>query len=132
MARTNIIDRYLALANQERFAEGLPLIEEIVRRNPDMATSQFNYGICLAGLGRHDDAAQAFLRAYALDPDDGGALYRACLALAESGDESGLLAVFHKECARDKEMIHNFLEEERFAEFWKLPRFAALRKKYAA
>ena len=128
----NIIDQYLSLADQNRFAEGLPLIEEIVRRNPDMATSQFNYGICLAELGRHSDAARAFLRAYELEPDNGGALYRGCLALAAADDAPALLAVFQKECAWNPGMIHNFVEEERFARFWKIPGFRSLRDEHDA
>ena len=127
----NIIDQYLSLANQKRFVEGLPLIEEIVRRDPDLATSQFNYGICLAELGRHQDAGQAFLRAYSLDPDDGRALYRGCLAIASADDAPRLLAIFRQECIRDPKMIHNFLEEKRFAKFWELPSFKSLKDEYA-
>jgi tetratricopeptide (TPR) repeat protein len=128
----NIIEHYLSLAGQKRFIEGLPLIEEIVRRNPMTATSQFNYGICLAELGRHQDAAQAFLCAYSLNPVDGKALYRACLALAAAADAPGLLALFRKECARDPEMIHDFLEEKNFARFWDLPSFKSLKNEYVA
>lgn len=126
----SIIDRYLELADQKRFGEGLPIIEEIVRRNPNMATSQFNYGICLAELGRHQDAAYAFLRAYDLDPDDGGALYRGCLALAAADDAAGLLQVFRQECAWNPEMIQNFVDEERFSRFWEIPGFKSLRDEY--
>ena len=127
----NIIERYLSLVGEKRFVEGLPLIEEIVRRNPNMATSQFNYGICLAELGRHQEAAQAFLRAYSIEPDRGGALYRGCLALA-AGDAPALLGVFRQECVRDQEMIHLFLKEERFAKFWLIPGFKSLKDEYAA
>jgi tetratricopeptide (TPR) repeat protein len=123
----DIIERYLALVDEKRFAEGLPLIEEIVRRNPNMATSQFNYGICLEELGHYQDAAKAFLRAYELNRDDGGALYRGCLALAAAGDAPTLLRVFQQECGRDPEMIHNFLREERFARFWNVPGFGSLK-----
>ena len=126
----NIIDRYLALSDQGRFKEGLPLIEEIVRRDPDMAVSQFNYGVCLAELGRPAEAARAFLRAYSLDPEDGGALYRGCLALAAADDRVGLLDIFRKECERDAEMIHRFVEEERFEPYWSLPEFVSLREEY--
>jgi tetratricopeptide (TPR) repeat protein len=126
----NIFEHYLSLAEQKRFAEGLPLIEEIVRGNPDMATSQFNYGICLAELGRHREAAQAFLRAYSLAPDDGGALYRGCLSLAAAADAPGLLAVFRQECVRDPDMIQDFLDDKGFATFWKLPGFRSLRAEY--
>lgn len=126
----NVVERYLALADQGRFAEGLPLIEEIVSRNPNMATSQFNYGICLAELTRHREAADAFLRAYALEPGRGGALYRGCLALAEARDTAKLLEVFRAECLRDPAMIHRFLEEERFGLFWTSPGFAELKTEY--
>src|SRR5688572_19143946 len=126
----DIIDRYLALSDEGRFKEGLPLIEEIIRRDPDMAVSQFNYGICLAELGRHADAARAFLRAYFLDPDDGGALYRGCLALAAADDHTGLLTIFRQECERAPEMIHRFLEEKRLERYWSLPEFVSLKEEY--
>lgn len=127
----NIIETYLSLAKERRFSECLPLIEEIVRRSPNTATSQFNYGVCLFELGRYGDAAQAFLIAYRLNPADGGALYRGCLALADSDDAPGLLTVFQQECNRDPEMLEDFLKEERFAKFWSLPGFTALKGKYA-
>ena len=125
----DIIDRYLALADEGRFEEGLPLIEESVVRNPRIATSQFNYGICLAELERHREAADAFLNAYALNPADGGALYRGCVALAAARDELKLLAVFRQECQRDPAMLYRFLEEERFANVWSMPEFAMLRRR---
>jgi len=126
----NIIEEYFSLAKQKRFAEGLRLIEEIVRRNPDLATSQFNYGICLAELGDNKQAAKAFLRAYSLKPDDGHALYRACLALASADDATKLLELFRQECSRDPEMNQDFLEEKRFARFWELPDFVTLKSEY--
>jgi len=128
----HITEQYLTLADQNRFAEALPLIEEIVRLSPNMVTSQFNYGICLAELGRYQDAARAFLRAYELDPNHGGALYRGCLALAAADDAPGLLAVFRRELAWNPEMIENFVREEKFARFWQIPDFMSLRDEYTA
>jgi tetratricopeptide (TPR) repeat protein len=124
------IKQYLSLSKEGRFHEALPLIEEIVHRNPEIPTSQFNYGICLAELKRHKEAAAAFFHAYTLDPNDGGALYRGCLSLAEIGDESGLLTIFTQECARDPQMIHNFVGEEKFQKLWERPDFTALRDEY--
>ena len=126
----NIVDQYLSLASKKRFAEGLPLIDEIVRLNPNMATSQFNYGICLAELGRQRETARAFLRAYSLNPDDGKALYRGCLALASDDDAPGLLALFRQECIRDPEMIQDFIGEKRFAKFWELSGFKSLKDEF--
>jgi tetratricopeptide (TPR) repeat protein len=118
-----IIEQYHSLAGQRRFTECLPLIEELVRQNPDLATSQFTYGICLTELRRHQDAARAFLQAYQLDPDNDTALHRGCLALAAAGDAPGLLEVFRRECTLNPMMLHHFVAEKPFARFWDLPTF---------
>jgi len=126
----NIIDSYLQLADEGRFEEGLPLIEEILHRDESIDTSWFNYGICLAELGRHKEAASAFLKAYELNPEDGGALYRGCLALAAAPDSTRLFEVFKSECERDPGMMVHFQEESAFDKFFRLPRFQDLREQY--
>ena len=127
-----ITAQYLLLIEQKRFSEALPLIEELVCRNPNIATSQFNYGICLVELHRYPNAARAFLHAYKLKPEMGGALYRGCLALADADDSSGLLNVFQRECLRDPKIIALFFEEVKFTRFWEMPEFKSLKNKYAA
>ena len=58
----DILDQYLALADEGRFKEGLPLIKEIVQRAPEVPTSWFNLGICEAESGWHSRASQSFLK----------------------------------------------------------------------
>ena len=126
----DITQQYLQLVDEGRFVEARPLIEEIVAIAPHIPTSWFNLGICLAELANHRQAAEAFLKAYDLDPEDGGALLRACLALAHANDSAGLLRVFRTECERDPDMIELFVEEEAFARFFATPPFQQLRRQY--
>lgn len=126
----DIIEKYLILANEGRFEEGLPLIQEIVEKNKTIDTSWFNYGVCLHQLERYDEAASAFKSAYQLNPKDGGALYRCCISLAANSDKNGLLEVFERECERDSSMIDNFLSEKAFSEFFKHSEFKDLVEKY--
>ena len=69
----NIIEQYEKLAEEQKWEEALPVIREIVERSPDIPTSWFNMGVCLSGLGREGEAADAFRKAYELDPEDFGA-----------------------------------------------------------
>jgi tetratricopeptide (TPR) repeat protein len=128
----SIIEQYHSLAGQRRFTECLPLIEEIVRSNPDLASNHFTYGICLAELRRHQDAARAFLQAYKLDPDNDNALHRGCLALAAADDAPALLEVFRHECSRNPMMLHHFVDEKPFARFWESPAFKSFREEQEA
>ena len=126
----DILEQYLTLANQGRFKEGLPLIKEIVQRAPEMPTSWFNLGVCESELGWHSRAAQSFLKAYELDPNDGGALYRACVSLAAAEDHKTLLAVMQQQCQWSPDMIYNFIEDEHLAPLFALPEFQKLKNRY--
>ncbi|MCP5324821.1 MAG: tetratricopeptide repeat protein [Oceanospirillaceae bacterium] len=126
----DIIDKYLKLAGEGKFEEGLPLIEEILERNKSIRTSWFNYGICLYELKRFGEAATAFNKAYELKPEDGGALYRCCISLAANGDHKGLLQIFFKECERDSSMINLFLSEKVFSKYFEHEDFKELVEKY--
>jgi tetratricopeptide (TPR) repeat protein len=127
---SDILTRYARLADKGRFDEALPVIREIVARSPQTSTSWFNLGTCLSELGSHEEAAAAFLRAYELAPEDGGALYRGCLALAEADNPGELYRVAERECELDPELIHNFIEDPHLQPFFQRPEFAALRERY--
>lgn len=81
-AEPDITQQYLRRADEGRFEEGLPLIQEIVAKAPTISTSWFNLAICQAELGNLSQSAEAFLKTCALAPEGGGSLLRACLALA--------------------------------------------------
>ena len=57
----NTLQRYEALADEKRWEEALPVIREIIDANPEIDTSWFNCGVCLDELGRHAEAAEAFI-----------------------------------------------------------------------
>jgi hypothetical protein len=52
------------------------------------------------------------------------------LALAATNNARELLDVFRRECARNPGMIHDFLEDEYFERFWKLPAFQNLKNEF--
>lgn len=92
----------------------------------------FEYGRRLEEEGRMGDAATAFLTAYDLDPEDGGLLYRACIALALAGETARLLETLHRECARDPYTFVLVTREPAFADYLHSEEFAGLWELYEA
>jgi len=128
---TNILDQYLALADTHRWQEALPLIEEITARAPHIATSWFNFGVCLTELQRHADAADKFLRAYELEPDDFGAQYRAFRSLFEARAFDRFLALARRECQKMPQLIGILAKDEQFGTLFSRPDFQRLRQEFA-
>ena len=126
----NILDQYMALVESERWTEALPLIEEIISRGPHISTSWFNYGVCLSVLGRNDEAADKFLKAYELEPENYGAQYRAFRCLYEAGDYARFLELARRECEAMPELIENLAEDEHFGTLFTRPEFQKLRRDF--
>src|SRR3954469_19292904 len=82
----NIIQQYEALVAEHNYCDALPLIQDIVARAPHVATSHFNLGVCLDELGRHSEAAEAFIKAQEIDIEDWGIHYRIIRSLFLAGD----------------------------------------------
>jgi Flp pilus assembly protein TadD len=59
----------LLLLSQERFAEAVPHLEEVVRRMPGLAEPRNSLGVALAELGRTEEAVRQFEEALRLQPD---------------------------------------------------------------
>ena len=117
----DILERYERLTRLRRWSEALPLIEDIVNRAPAMATSWFNYGVCLDELGRHREAAERFLRAYELEPEDYGAQYRAFRSLFLAQDWAGFLNLAERECSRMPELVDTLVSDKDFGTVLKRP-----------
>jgi len=64
-----------ALANLQRFAEGVPTLEEAVRRAPVLGESWADLACCYNGLGRFAEAHAAASRSLALHPGTLAALF---------------------------------------------------------
>jgi tetratricopeptide (TPR) repeat protein len=124
----NIIEQYESLVGQQRWAEALPIIQQIVERGAHIATSWFNYGVCLSALGREGEAADKFLKAYELDPADFGAQYRAFRSLFHAQDYRRFLEFARRECEADAGMIDHLLKDEQFSTLFARPEFQQLKK----
>jgi tetratricopeptide (TPR) repeat protein len=124
----NILEKYEALVEQEKWNEALPVIEEIVERAPQVATSWFNHGVCLSALGREGEAADKFLKAYEIDPSDFGAQYRAFRSLFFARDYLRFLEFAKQESETDPDMIEHFLKDEHFSTLFTRPEFQQLRR----
>lgn len=125
----DITERYLALVDQERWGEALPLIEEIVDRAPHIATSWFNYGVCLEALDRFADAATAFENAYSREEENFRAQYRVFRSLALARDEDRFLRFLDAESQKIEGMFDQIEEDDTFAEFIASPAYATLKKR---
>lgn len=127
----HIFHKMTSALQNRKYAEALPMIEELTRRHPNVATNWYNYGDCLEKLERHEEAASAFLRAVDVDPSDGGAYYRACLALVAGKDTARLLSVFRRICEVDPSMMVELRQEPEFAPYFQLPEFDHLYREFA-
>jgi tetratricopeptide (TPR) repeat protein len=114
MTQPDPLALFQQLFQEERWDEALPVIKGIVRANPDIATSWFNLGACHHQLGEHRRASDAYLCAYDIKPEDGGALFRGCLALAEGQLSERFIEVMTIVCQRDPSLLHLFEETEEF------------------
>lgn len=128
----NIIEKYKVLSDSGRWVEAIPVIREIIERAPGIATSWFNYGVCLDELGRHREAADAFEKAYALDSEDFGAQYRMFRSIHLAGDHIRFAHLLRRECDQCPEMIQHFLKDADFGPLFTKSPLKELKAKYAS
>ena len=122
----SIIERYEMHVAKEEWGKALPLIEEIVQRSPKTATSWHNFGVVLDELSRYSDAADAFKRSYALEPEDFGHQYRVFRSLALAGDPADFVAFAETEVRRDPDVLGLLLQGEEFSAMTDSAEFRAL------
>ncbi len=113
-AEINIIEEFESYVAAKRWNDALPVIEEIIRRAPQMSTSWRNYGVCLDELGRYGDAAKAFAKAYELEPSDYRTQYRVFRSLALAKDNQGFIAFAKSESTKAPEILDLILNAEEF------------------
>jgi tetratricopeptide (TPR) repeat protein len=128
----DIVEQYEALIAEKRYDQGLPIIEALVARAPHVATSWFNWGACLDGLQRHAEAADKFIQAYILNPDDYRKQYRVFRSLFLANDFDRFCAFARSEWERMPEVFDILKEQEEFAAFVKREEFQILSKSGAA
>jgi arylsulfatase A-like enzyme/thioredoxin-like negative regulator of GroEL len=82
----NLLHDALLDVEESRYAQALPMLKEIVAREPQMAAAQMQLGAAYAGLKDYKQALPPLQRAVELLPDSSMAHYQLGLALYETGD----------------------------------------------
>ena len=116
MANQDIIHKFQSAVARKRWSDALPLIEQIVAQRPSASACWMNFGVVLEELGRHSDAAQAFLKAYGLDPEDYGAQYRAFRSFALADDVRGFVEFAEREIYDDIRTLALLRKQAEFTE----------------
>jgi len=126
----NIIEQYEALIAEHNYRDALPLIQQIVERAPQVATSHFNLGVCLDELGRHSEAADAFIKAQEIAIEDWAIHYRIIRSLFLAGDFNTLHQFVDYSCGLSGQVMRLMCEDESFRPLFERPEFQQLRTKY--
>jgi tetratricopeptide (TPR) repeat protein len=82
----NLIEKYQSLTGEGKWADALAVIDEIIAAAPGVSTSWFNRGVCLDALGRHNDAAESFIKAQETNIKDFGIHYRIIRSFTLAGN----------------------------------------------
>src|SRR5262245_35668723 len=91
--------RALALINEGKPADALPLLRRAVELNPDNPDYHHNLGVAHAHRGELDAAVACFRKALALKPEGTSALSNLGLALAQQGRLDEAVTAF-EDCLR--------------------------------
>jgi len=126
----NLIEQYESLVEQKRWDEAIPVIRRIIERSPGIDTSWFNYGVCLDELGRHDEAAEAFIQAQERNITDWGIHYRVFRSLFLAKDYKLFLHFADYSCGLNPDMIHSLCEDENFSQLFEREDFRELKSKF--
>ncbi len=126
----NIIQQYEAFIADHNHRDALPLIRDIVARAPHVATSHFNLGVCLDELGRHSEAAEAFIKAQEINIEDWGTHYRIIRSLFLAGDFDTLHEFIDYSCGLSDRVMPLICEDDTFNPLFERFEFQQLRTKY--
>ena len=126
----NIIEQYESLVGEGRWEEAIPVIRMIIERNPGIDTSWFNYGPCLDELGRHSEAAEAFVTAQEFNRTDWGIHYRIFRSFFLAGDFDQFLEFVYYSCDLNSEVIKSLCKGKDFKKLFAREDFKQLKAKY--
>lgn len=108
------LDQYYAHATAAEWQQALPIIQELVEKDPSIPSRWFQYGSCLEELQQHAEAILAFKRAYELDSTDFGAQYRIFRNYALAGDVAGFVGFARLEVVKTPQIIERINQREEF------------------
>jgi arylsulfatase A-like enzyme/Tfp pilus assembly protein PilF len=96
----NLLHDALLDVEESRYTQAVPMLQQIVAREPQMAAAQMQLGTALAGLKDYQQALPPLQRATELVPDSSMAHYQLGLALYETGDWQAAAPEFESVVAR--------------------------------
>jgi arylsulfatase A-like enzyme/thioredoxin-like negative regulator of GroEL len=96
----NLLHDALLDVEESRYQQAIPMLQQIVAREPQMAAAQMQLGTAFAGLKDYKQALPFLQRAVELLPDSSMAHYQLGLALFETGDWQAAAPQFQSVVAR--------------------------------
>ncbi len=127
----NIIEEFENLVEQHQWEKAIPIIREIIERNPEIDTSWFNRGVCLEELGDHAEAAKAFLKAHELNVGDYRIHFRLLRSFYLAGDYAQFIEFAYYLCIYFPDVIPTLFQTEEFPMVTGTPEFLELRSRYS-
>jgi choline-sulfatase len=85
----NLLHRALLAVDEERFADAVPQLEEVLKEEPELALANLDLGRALNGLEKFGQALPWLQKAVELNPQSGRAHFELGVALGETGDWAG-------------------------------------------
>ncbi|MFF0448899.1 tetratricopeptide repeat protein [Streptomyces sp. NPDC004609] len=95
-ADSSLYERASDLHRRGRPEEALPLLEELLREEPDDVAGRYAFGICLTDTGRTAEAQVQFRRVLDHDPRHYQAAYRLGRLLQADADPAGAAEAYRK------------------------------------
>lgn len=109
-----------------RHEEAVAWFTQAIAMDPTLHVAHFCRGVCLASLGRHAEARDAFRKAHRLDPAEGAYRLELARASARTGCGPEAMEALAPLLAALPELAQDVAEDEAFAGLRDHPRFLAL------
>jgi arylsulfatase A-like enzyme/Flp pilus assembly protein TadD len=97
---SNLLHDAMFDVEDARYEEAVPLLERVLKEQPDMPVANMQYGMAEARLKNYDKALVPLRKATKLLPDNGMGHYELGLALFETGDWKAAAPEFEASVAR--------------------------------
>jgi len=97
---SNLLHDAMFDVEDARYREAIPLLERVLKEQPEMPVANMQYGIAEARLRNYDRAIAPLQKAIKLQPDNGMGHYELGLALFETGDWKSAAPQFEAAVAR--------------------------------
>jgi arylsulfatase A-like enzyme/Flp pilus assembly protein TadD len=97
---SNLLHDAMFDVEDARYEEAVPLLERVLKEQPDMPVANMQYGMAETRLKKYDKALGPLQKAVKLSPDNGMGHYELGLALFETGDWKAAAPEFEASVAR--------------------------------